>query len=130
METEACAGRRNKQTRAAEAEALALDVEMVGAGRVGEHQLGIGCLFHLSLYGRTPGGQEGEISKANAARMVHEGLVALWVVPGMHVQGQKRAHHGTEINGVVGGQGRPRKLDKRNGRSGVDGQFLKSCRSW
>jgi hypothetical protein len=50
--------------------------------------------------GGAPGGQEREITKANATRMIEEGLVAMGMVPLVNVQGQKAANNATKIGGI------------------------------
>ena len=66
---------------------------------------------------------ESEIAQTDHPALIQKGLVLLWVVPGVHIKGQKGAHHGTEISGVGEGLGHPWKLDEGNGHRGVQGKI-------
>ena len=79
---------------------LMINLEGIDAGKIRKHQLGLTSLLHLAVDRRSPGGQQREITQANTAGMVDEGLITVGMVPAVNMKGQKSAHHSTEINGV------------------------------
>ena len=80
--------------------ALAINLKVVDPGDVGKHQLRLTLLLHFAINGRTPGGQQCDITQPNITGMIDERLMAIRVVPTMNLKRQKRTHHATEINRI------------------------------
>ncbi|MEI6032288.1 MAG: hypothetical protein WCQ20_14170 [Synechococcaceae cyanobacterium ELA739] len=94
------AGSRDKETGGTKDVALAIDLEIIDPGDIGQHQLGLALLLDFAINGRTPGRQQCDITKPDTTGMIDERLMAIRVVPTMNLKRQKRTHHATEINRI------------------------------
>jgi hypothetical protein len=102
IDLDAGASGRNEQRGGAEAVAVSLNRKGVDAGQIGEHQLGITALLHFAVDGGTPGGEEREISEADAAGIIEEWPVVIWMVPGVDIQGKEGANNATKFHCIGG----------------------------